>query len=416
MRWSTLSLVLLFAFILQSISSVGRAQSYYNDGSSPFDSRIVEIATGANFSMALGDDGSIWAWGENGYGQLGDGTIVNRRTPVRVKFNERARTIACGSYHTLIVDEAGNLWGWGQNDAGQLGDADGKPSPLPKKIRDIAGNQISNIIGIAAGVEHSLALTREGKILAFGGNSYGQLGRGVISETGQPLPVVGATYGGQLSHVVAIAAGQYHSMALLKDGSAWAWGNNASGQLGDFSQTDSPAPGRISDPSNGGAISNIKSISAGGNRSIVIKGDGTAWEWGERTLGAVDGGTFQSVPKEIYRGSDNFMGAARASLGRSHSIILRRDGRPLSWGRNLSGQLGDDSHAASAAPTLVSGVGGEGPPLDLISIAAGESHSLGLSRDGNIYAWGDNSFGQLGDGSPTDSESPRMVNMSAGAR
>ena len=194
---------------------------------------VVAIAGGFEHSVALKSDGTVWAWGRNQVGQLGDGTTTQRLTPVLVSGltgGGGVAAISAGGYNTLAVKVDGTVWAWGQNIYGEIGDGSTTDRWTPIKVTGLAG-----VVGVASGFFHSLALTSGGTVFGWGQNYYGALGD--TTTTDRPIPVL--TSG--ITGVAAIAAGQFHSLAVKSDGTAWGWGRNDSGQLGNGSTT--PVPG-----------------------------------------------------------------------------------------------------------------------------------------------------------------------------
>ncbi len=183
------------------------------------------LAAGNLHSLYLGSDGSLWAWGANGSGQLGDGTTTTRTTPKQILTG--VANLAAGSSHTLALKTDGSLWAWGANGSGQLGDGTTTTRTTPKQI-------LTGVANLAAGSSHTLALKTDGSLWAWGANWYGQLGDGTTTSHTTPIPV--------LTGVAAIATGGDHTLALKTDGSLWAWGANGSGQLGDGTTTTRTRP------------------------------------------------------------------------------------------------------------------------------------------------------------------------------
>jgi uncharacterized repeat protein (TIGR02543 family) len=184
------------------------------------------IAAGPSHSLAVRTDASVWAWGSNFDGQLGDGTRTDRRSPTAVTGLEGVRisAVAAGDGHSLALDIDGTVWAWGANAYGQLGDGTNARRLVPQPVPGLAG-----VRAIAAGSRHSLAVTADGTVWAWGANDYGQLADGTTTERPSPVQVSG------LTGVRSVSGGHYHSLALTTGGEVWAWGDNLSGQLGDGS-------------------------------------------------------------------------------------------------------------------------------------------------------------------------------------
>ncbi|MBI5299281.1 MAG: RCC1 repeat-containing protein, partial [Deltaproteobacteria bacterium] len=201
-------------------------------------SGITAIAGGSSHSLALKSNGTVWAWGYNGSGQLGDGTTTERDTPVQVSGLSGVTAIASGNGHGLALKSDGTVWTWGYNTYGQLGDGTTTERHTPVQVL----GSLSGVTAIAGGFSnnHSLALKSDGTVWAWGANDFGQLGDGTTTERHTPVQV------SDLSGVTAIAGGSVHSLALKSDGTVWAWGYNSNGQLGDGSTTERDTPVQVS--------------------------------------------------------------------------------------------------------------------------------------------------------------------------
>jgi hypothetical protein len=236
-----------------------------------------------------------------------------------------------------------------------------------------------NVQQIAAGGSHSLAITADGNLWAWGSNFSGQLGDGTNSDSNVPVRVAG------LSNVQQIAAGDLHSLAITADGNLWAWGFNFDGQLGDGTNTRSSVPVRVA------GLSNVQQITAGSGHSLAITADGNLWAWGVNLAGQLGGGTnsFRSNVPVRVAGLSNVQ---QIAAGGRHSLAITADGNLWAWGYNLYGQLGNGTNTISNVPVRVAGLS------NVQQIAAGLDHSLAITADGNLWAWGYNLYGQLGNG------------------
>ncbi|KAF0218277.1 MAG: Ig domain-containing [Geobacteraceae bacterium] len=260
---------------------------------------VTAIAAGDYFTLALKSDGSVWAWGSNSSGQLGDGTTVNRAAPGMVSGLSSVSAIGAGYLHSMALRADGTVWTWGYNGFGQLGDG----TTIPKKT-PIQAN-LSQITAIAAGTHHSLALKSDGTIWAWGYNASGQLGDGTMSNRNTPVQAI-SIYG-----VSAIAAGANHSLALMADRSVWSWGDNYFGQLGDGTSTNKGIPQQL------GSFTAITAIAAGDNHSVVVKDDSSIWISGNNDSGQLGDGTPYSpgIVPTVILGNDNIPPVTTASLG-----------------------------------------------------------------------------------------------------
>ena len=239
------------------------------------DLQVAAVSAGGSHTVALGQDGRVWAWGRNDFGQLGEGTITFRLIPVEVGGLPPIAAVAAGLNHSLAVGQDGSLWAWGQNSLGQLGDGTTSLRPSPARV---AG--LPPISAGAAGRYHSLALGQDGSLWAWGQNSLGQLGDGTTaSDSPSPARVAG------LPPIAAVAAGNAHSLAVGQDGSLWAWGYNLYGQLGDGTTSTRLSPTRVA------GLPPISAVAAGFSYSLAVGQDGSLWAWGRNDSGQLGDGT-----------------------------------------------------------------------------------------------------------------------------
>ena len=204
------------------------------------------VASGESYNIALKADGTVWAWGCNEYGQLGNGMSgsgTEKAIPVQVKgaagngYLTNVVAVAAGDSHSMALKSDGSVWTWGRNNYGQIGNAasgDDMNETTPVQVKGVNGNgYLAGIVDIAIGYNHSMALKTDGTVWAWGRNARGELGNGTTTQSTVPVQVKGESGIGYLSDVVSIAAGADHSIALKSDGTVWAWGNGVAGQLGD---------------------------------------------------------------------------------------------------------------------------------------------------------------------------------------
>ncbi|EIJ78032.1 regulator of chromosome condensation-like protein [Bacillus methanolicus PB1] len=339
---------------------------------------------------------TTFSWGNNEFGQLGDGTNIDSNVPVSVNGSTNSIAITGGIFHSLSVLSDGLVCAWGANYSGQLGDGTLNDSNIPEIV-----TALTNAIEVAAGVFHSLALLSNSTVRAWGDNFAGQLGDGTFNSSTVPVSVIG------LTNAIAISAGLNHSLALLNDGTVRAWGGNFFGQLGNGTDITSNAPVIIL------GLSNVVAVSAGGEHSLALLYDGTVCAWGANYSGQLGDGTNtdRSIPVQVkgIGGSGVLNNVIAISAGEFHSLALLNDGTVLAWGNNDYGQLGDGTNTESNVPVQVKGTGGYGVLNNVAAIAAGGFHSLALLNDGTVLAWGNNESGQLGDGSNSDSDIPVTV-------
>jgi len=305
---------------------------------------IKAVAAGGLHSLALRNDGTVIAWGGNGLGQLGDGTQTARSSPVAVAGLDGVQAIAAGYYHSVALKGDGSVWTWGYGYNGQMGNGSNDSLPRPAQV---AG--LPRIVAIATGPSHVLALAGDGSLWAWGGNNAGQLGDGTTTDRLRPVRVSGVS---GLADITAIAAGYEHSLAMTAGGAVWSWGSNYSGQLGDGSNANRSVPGRVA------GIASVRSIAAGASFSLALKSDGSLWAWGANWRYQLGDGTYfeQVLPVPTF-GPGRL---AAIAAGGGHGLALSLDGSAWSWGANLDGRLGDGTFIDRAAPVIVLREGGGG--------------------------------------------------------
>lgn len=367
------------------------------------------FAASTHHSASIKPDGSLWTWGINLEGQLGNGTTASSAEPVRVLPDDpttRWAQVAAGSSHTLALATNGRLYAWGSNKVGQLGTgtAAGSLKPVAVQLPEAAAHATWK--QVAAGTSHSLALTADGRLYAWGYNSSGQLGNGFgcsrLTPTEVPLPpgTAGTTW-------AQVAAGSTHTLALTADGRLFAWGSNLYGQLGDGSTVSSLLPVPVGYTRQLAPL-RWAQVAAGRYHTLAVTRDGRLYTWGSNRFGQLgeDRDVQHSLPEPLPLPAD-LAGTAwtQVAAGDVHSLALSADGRLVAWGNNCSGQLGDGSSTWKLSPVAVP------LPPDAASatwtrIVSGGFHSMAYTTNGRLCVWGANGFGQLGDGTTADRYRP----------
>ena len=335
------------------------------------------IAAGIGHSLALKTDGTVLSWVDDTRGQLGDDSnLAVKTSPVFVAGLTNVVAVAAGYEHSLALLDNGTVYAWGKDNEGQLGNG----APLLDQALKVQTQISGGVIAIAANSNYSLALTSGGQIISWGSDAFGQLGNG---GTNINNPSTGTVTGAQNNNV-AIVAGTHHALALQADGTVLTWGDNSIGQLGVGATTpQQTAPVQIT------SLQNIIALSAGYEHALALKSDGTLLAWGRDSEGQLGDSTAlaqQSTPVAV-QGASEITGI---SSGDYHNVALKADGTLLSWGDNRQKQLGNVSTVTQPIPVSVSSATG------IVAVSAGPYHSFALKADGTLLAWGWNSSGQLG--------------------
>jgi alpha-tubulin suppressor-like RCC1 family protein len=341
------------------------------------------FAAGGDHSVAVKSDGSLWAWGMNSEGQLGNGPGAGRLSPTRVGAQSGWNTVAAGNASSLGLRSDGLLWAWGANYGGQLGDGTTTSRNTPTGVGGAAW------AAVASGWSHTLAIKSDGSLWGWGKNGEGEIGDGSSVDRSAPVRV------GTATNWVAAAGGRFHSLGLRSDGSLWAWGSGTFGALGNNSMSGSLVPTRI------GTGSDWVAIGASDFFSVGLKANGTLWGWGFNDVGQLGDPSNRHilVPTQIGTASD----WTAISVGYAHCVALKADGSLWAWGYNNGGQVGDGSTVTRTTPARV------GNASDWVAVAAGLYHSLALKADGSLWAWGYNKNGETGDGTTVNRLTPVQV-------
>ncbi len=351
------------------------------------------IAAGTNHSCALRANGRALCWGRNlGYA-LGDGTSTNRSTPTDVILPATFRSISAGGNQTCGMGELLPTC-WGQNTNGQSLPFVEDAFVIARSDRMASQGLVD--IEIVAGGNHGCEAGVTGRVYCRGSNNAGQLGDAAAQRLNSLVA--------GLSEATAVAAGSAHSCALQANGEVYCWGSNSSGQLGDGTLTSRADPRQVS-----ALPASVVAISAGAEHTCAVTADGRVFCWGRNDAGQVDGTTAQRLTATVVPG----LAAGEAvgvTAGFGHTCVLRVAGGVKCWGRNADGELGNNSTANSATPVLVvrpTLFAGTTPVRfetlsDVVGVVAGQVHNCALRTNGGVVCWGDNDFGQIGDGSTLD--------------
>ena len=330
---------------------------------------VTAVSAGMRHSLALLADGTVYVWGFNGHGQLGDEGFPSTRTPFEVENLAGVKAIAAGGNHSLALLGDGTVKAWGDDESGQLGDGKSTDSEVPVAVQGLSG-----VVAIAAGEEHSLALLSNGTVMAWGSNERGQLGTGNNKSSNTPVAVKG------LSGVMAIAAGGQFSLALLENGTVMAWGDDTHDQLGNAGVLEAESEASEEEgpesrvPVEAEGLSGVRSIAAGRTHDLALLAGGTVMAWGNDSEGELGNGAIepQLDKPTLVSGLEH---VTAISAGDQDSVALLESGALMSWGMNNAGSLGIGvTGEAGDVPVQVHGLS------QVKGVSAGGSHMLALGE------------------------------------
>lgn len=382
-------------------------------GSRRFARRLAALLAAAVLGVVIpasSAPAAVMAWGRNQLGSLGSESIADSSVPIlvygldEVGFDQVTEVAASSNFNLALLSD-GQVLSWGADFHGTLGDGRERvPSHVPVLV-----SGLNTVTEISSSHGYSLALLRDGQVMAWGHNQTGRFGDGEAGgDSDVPVPVEG------LTGVVAISASQFHSLALLNDGTVMGWGDNTRGELGNGTRisTDVPVPAAV-------GLTEVAAVSAGDVTSLVLLRNGTVMSFGAGEYGQLGnghGGEYTLVPVKV----DGLNEVTAISAGAWQNLALLRDGTAMAWGWNKSGELGDGTnmgpqrcghYGCSRVPIPVSGLS------DVTAISAASNtgnfntnvNGLALLGNGTLMAWGGDEYGQLGDGSTTSSYVPVPV-------
>lgn len=342
----------------------------------------ISASKAAEWALGIRANGTLWGWGLNTYGMIGDASTSTRRTPVQVGTVTNWRQVSCGTDHALGTRTDGTLWAWGRNNNGQTGQGSTTTTQYTSPTQ--IGTE-TTWAWVVAGANHCVAVKTNGTLWAWGANGNGQVGQGSTTTTIYSTPTQVGTLTSWSTNGDQLHAGGDFTLALRANGTLWAWGLNSSSQLGDASTTLRSAPVQI------GSVSNWSRVMAGTAFSAALRTDGSLWTWGSNASGQLGDGSLTTRNAPIQLGSVTTW--SKIISGGTHMLATRSDGTLWSWGGNVSGQLGQgiiDPAVRGNTPQQI------GTVANWQEVAAGGNFSLATTTDGALRAWGNNNSGQNG--------------------
>lgn len=351
----------------------------------------IMVVSGRFFNCAIKADESAWCWGGNANGQLGNLTIETQSEPVPVAGNQRWQWLTAGPLHICAIDTEQGLWCWGDNWSGQLGNGN-----FSDAIQPIQVDSSLEYTMVAAGEYNTCASKQNQSFWCWGHNLYGQLGSGSSRNSSNEYFVLPQQSGSMATDWLTIDVGLDHFCGIRSGGTLWCWGANYSAQLASGNFLDSALPRLVANHFN------WAQVSTGTNNSCAIKTDGRLFCWGWNEFGQVGNGNFFDGGAPAPRAVASTLAWLSVTNGNSHTCGIKEDNSAWCWGRNSEGQLGIDA-LGLAIPTLVN------TTLLWKNLKAGGWHTCGIAMDDMIYCWGWNLYGQLGTGDTTYRPYPTLI-------
>lgn len=452
------TMIIMFVLLIICSSTLVCIGEEYNDKLEDTNSGAVQVAAFMDSTAVLRGDGTVWGWGENSFGILGEHMDKYVFSPEKIKGFEDIVAISMGNGYLLAVKRDGTVWGIGNNELGIL-DPEKNGNNIEKPVRV---KELTEVQAVSAGINYAMAIKNDGTVFIWGDYRYktSQMqkhpprkvkhAKGIINIAASRYNalVIDNAYKAwflcgyihkpvrieNLEEVMLIYESRKYTYAVAKDSSLWYWTINGqstnklegvseveklvscgaeeiialdkSGFLWKWNEKDMK-PNKIA------GIEAVKDFSAGDSHIAALKKDGTLWTWGENSHGQLgDGGAYlQRTPLEV----SGLQEAEMVSASQSFAAVLKQDGTVATWGNNSYGQLGNGTREDSLIPVKVEGIKG------VKYISTGYSHTVALREDGTVWAWGSNSSGELGDGSYKDRLEPvqtvelkKIVSVSAG--
>lgn len=348
---------------------------------------VVEVmANNRNVCARVSTD-AVKCWGRNNVGQLGDGTTTDRLAPTVIPDFAGAVSVGPGFLATCVVTSGGTVKCVGDNTAGKLGDGTTTNRTTPVTV--VGLTDATQVVG--GKLNHTCARRSNGTVACWGQGTQGQLGNGASTTSTTPVNVSGILTATQ------VAVGEFHSCALLSNGTVACWGQNSNGELGNGSTTSSNVPVLVS------GLTTAVEIAAGGSHTCARLADGSVVCWGAGALGRLGHGSTASsnVPVPV----SGITTATSLGVGYHHSCAGLSNGTVRCWGSNGGGQLGDGTTTPSSSPVTVAGLTG----VAAVARGLGDFHTCVRMSTGKVRCWGENSTGQVGDGTTTNRPSPVEV-------
>lgn len=333
------------------------------------------VDTGANHTLAIRNDGTLWSWGSNNFGKLGYSTATGTNpNPNRVGSSNNWQSVSAGEWHSAGIKSDGTLWVWGYNVYGQGGQGTSGTTNAILAMSQVG--TANNWQSVSVGTNYTLAIKTNGTLWGMGTNASGELGIGTATFSSLPIQI------GTDSNWKQVSANNGYSIGIKTDGSLWQWGGNLTNI-----------------PTQFGTQTDWNKIATSG--TFAIKTNGTLWAWGSNQFGQLGDGTTINRPNPVQIGTDTNW--VKISCHYNHALATKTNNSIWAWGDNDYGQLGDATLIDKIIPTLI------GTEVNWANISNGEYYSIAIKSDGALLSWGRNYDGRLGNGTTTDVNIPTQV-------
>jgi alpha-tubulin suppressor-like RCC1 family protein len=352
------------------------------------------VSAGGTLTCILVAGGGIDCWGFNGDGELGNGTMTNSSTPVAVQGISGATSVNTGYKHACALSDASTFSCWGSNKLGELG-----IGTLINSSTPVAVNELNGVIADSSGAAHTCAVLTDGALYCWGDNEVGELGIGSLNRFA-PYGISSPEQVSAVSNAIGVSTGFLHTCAIISGGSIECWGYNQDGQVGNGT-VNLARPHAVTSPVHVVGITKAAAISAGDFHTCALIADGTVECWGY--IVPSDFGIRSLLDSPVPVPVAGIKNAIAISSGGFHSCAVLADGAVKCWGANQHGQLGNGKSQDSAKPVTVVGI------RNAVSISSGGFHSCAVLAGGAVKCWGGNDEGELGTGTLTASSVPLSV-------
>jgi alpha-tubulin suppressor-like RCC1 family protein len=363
----------------------------------------TSVSAGGTHTTAIDTTGTMYAWGLNSSGQLGDGLTVSKSTAIKLGSYNYPPTaswlsVSAGGLHTAAITTANTAYIWGFNNAGQLGDntTSSKSSPVLVSAFEDSFNTYSSWTAVNAGIGYTAAITTAGALYAWGVNNIGQLGDGTTISKSSPVQIGTSSW-------TKISAGGSHTTAIDATGKLYAWGLGTGGQLGDNTAISKSTP--VQTVAIVPLLLNTqwKQVTSGTSNSMAISTTGALWGWGYNLYSQLGNGTNSAQSSGVQIGTSSW---TIISQGPQHTLGITSTGALFAWGLGTSGQLGDSTLSSKSSPVQIGS-------SSWTSVSAGSTHTAAIDTTGALYIWGNNTNGILGDGTTINKSSPVKIGTSS---